>query len=960
MKKLKLFILASLMIGALGVGTGCSGKSDLAKPTEVVYDIDNDLTWEPVKDAKKYEIEALNVATGKVKTFTATRTSPKVNLGSLAQGDYEIRVRALGREGETAGEWSDVIHFKKAYETGCIYTLINDDTEYAIADYGDATGTIYIENEYRGKPVTEISSRAFKGCAEIEYVHIGNNVKRISDNAFYNCKNLKGVYFEEESKLEYLGVGSFEQCILLESFVVPEGVTVIYDSAFEYCRALKEITLHDNLTAIDAYAFSSCSALTSVTIPDSVTFLGSAAYSACTALETVTLGEGLTQVTASAFSKCKALKTITFPTEGNLTSIGASAFSECTALTSVVIPEGVTDIGSNAFSMTVEQVTGSDDEITLKVNSKLANVDLPSTITHMGASAFFGTEVYMDAYMAGESLIYVDNWLVDATVSAKATVTRLSTAAKEEEFADKELDEAVLFRDDIVGIGDSALSNFAVLEEVYLPKNLKYIGNSAFRKNVSMDTIMAEPYSVVNIGDYAFMECSILKNVVFGDGLKTIGDYVFAGCTRLENSDDNVIVPDTVESIGNMVFYATALIQKADEYGVVYADNWIVACNKNTSKVTISEDCVGIATYAFAKTRLSTLTIPNRNKLAYIMRGAFYQCEGLDMVNLTRTSVQEIGDYAFYECTSLSTINLPVNLVKIGRSAFSKCEQLDTISLSGNKLESIGDAAFYECVNLVDVEFGKALKSIGRGAFYKCNALEEIVIPGTVKTLGDYAFAQCKALEKVTIGAQVANVGNYAFANCENLKRVSLGAGVKTIGNYAFYGCGNLLNFSMNEGLEEIGAHAFSGANKLMELTLPSTLKKIGKQAFRGCASLEAIILPASVETIEEHAFYACFMMTIYVENGVVTDGWSKQWNSSYRPIVWGCTLAEDGHYVTSVTVGEDTLSNTWVQDGFTAPYRKGYTFAGWAIGHGGMAAYDAQGIVDAEVGTTLYAIWQE
>ena len=164
----------------------------------------------------------------------------------------------------------------------------------------------------------------------------------------------------------------------------------------------------------------------------------------------------------------------------------------------------------------------------------------------------------------------------------------------------------------------------------------------------------------------------------------------------------------------------------------------------------------------------------------------------------------------------------------------------------------------------------------------------------------------------------------------------------------------------MNEGLEEIGAHAFSGANKLMELTLPSTLKKIGKQAFRGCASLEAIILPASVETIEEHAFYACFMMTIYVENGVVTDGWSKQWNSSYRPIVWGCTLAEDGHYVTSVTVGEDTLSNTWVQDGFTAPYRKGYTFAGWAIGHGGMAAYDAQGIVDAEVGTTLYAIWQE
>ena len=959
MKKLKLFILASLIIGAIGVGVGCSGPSDLAQPTEVEYNLDNDLTWAPVDDAKSYQVEILNVATGEVQNLTAKRTSPKVNLGFLAQGDYEIRVRALGREGETEGEWSKVVYFKKGYETGCVYTLINDDTEYAITKYGDASGTIYIEDEYRDKPVTEISSRAFKGCADIEYVHVGNNVERIGDNAFYNCKNLKGVYFEEESKLEYIGVGSFHSCGLLESFVVPKGVTVIYDSAFEYCRSLKEITLHDNLTAIDAYAFSECSALTSVEIPDSVTFLGSAAYSGCSGVQAVTLGEGLTQVTASAFYKCTALTTINFPTEGNLTAIGASAFSECIALTSVVIPEGVSDIGASAFSMTVEQVTGSDDEITLKVNSQLADIDLPSTITHIGASAFFGTKVYMDAYMAGELLLYVDDWLVDATAQARATVKRLSTAEKEAEFADKELDEAVLFRDGIVGIGDSALSNFLLLDEVYLPNSVKYIGNSAFRKNILMDTIMAEPHSVVSIGKYAFMECSILKNVVFGDGLKSIGEYAFAACSRLDNTEDNVIIPDTVETVENMAFYGTALIQKMDEYGVVYANNWIVSCSKNTSKATISEDCVGIATYAFANTKLSTLTIPNKNKLSYIMRGAFYKCENLDMVNLTRTNVKEIGDYAFYECASLSNIDLPINLEKIGQSAFSKCEQLDTIDLSGNKLESIGDRAFFGCVNLAEVEFGKALKSIGRAAFYKCNALEEIAIPATVSSLGDYAFAQCKALEKVTIGNQVATIGNYAFANCESLKRVSLSAGVKNIGDYAFYGCTNLLIFSMSEGLETIGAHAFSGANRLMELILPSTLKSIGKQAFRGCASLETITIPASVETIDEHAFYACFMMTIYVEDGAAADAWNKMWNSSCRPVVWGCTLAEDGQYVVSVTIGEDTLSNTWCEDGFIAPYKKGYTFMGWAIENGGQVAYDAQGIADIDAGVTLYAIWQ-
>ena len=74
MKKLKLFILASLMIGAIGVGVGCSGPSDLAQPTEVEYNLDNDLTWTPVEDAKSYQVEILNVATGEVQNLTAKRT----------------------------------------------------------------------------------------------------------------------------------------------------------------------------------------------------------------------------------------------------------------------------------------------------------------------------------------------------------------------------------------------------------------------------------------------------------------------------------------------------------------------------------------------------------------------------------------------------------------------------------------------------------------------------------------------------------------------------------------------------------------------------------------------------------------------------------------------------------------------------------------------------------------------
>jgi hypothetical protein len=311
----------------------------------------------------------------------------------------------LGRHGETEGEWSKTIHFEKGYETGCVYTLINDNTEYAISKFGTATGTIYIEDEYRGKPVTEISARAFKGYSEIEYVYVGDNVKKIGDNAFYNCKNLKGVYFSEESALTAIGVGAFQQCGLLEEISIPVGVTTLRDSSFAYCRSLKEIALHDNLTAIEGLAFSDCSGLTNVVIPDSVTFLGSSAFSGCSGLQTLTIGEGLNVINSSVFYKCSALTEINFPTQGNLTSIGAGAFSECTALPAVTIPEGVTDIAANAFSMTVEVVNEEDGTQTLKVHSKLATVDIPSTVNHVGSQAFVGTKLYMDAYMVGDSLI---------------------------------------------------------------------------------------------------------------------------------------------------------------------------------------------------------------------------------------------------------------------------------------------------------------------------------------------------------------------------------------------------------------------------------------------------------------------------------------------------------------------------------------------------------------------------
>ena len=248
MKKFKILILITLLIGALGVFTGCEIGGSLAAPNQVEYNIENELTWAPVEGARGYYVEIIDVKTGADKGTSVKRTTTKLSLSFLAEGDYDIRVRALTKDESEKTQWSDTIFFQKGYETGCVYTLINDETEYRLTRYGSAPATIYIEDKYREKPVTEIGARAFKGYTVIEHVEIGDNVRTIGDNAFYGCKNLKTIKIGDS--VTEIGVSAFQSCIQLETIEFSDSVTTLKGSAFAYCRALKTIDFPDNLQSI--------------------------------------------------------------------------------------------------------------------------------------------------------------------------------------------------------------------------------------------------------------------------------------------------------------------------------------------------------------------------------------------------------------------------------------------------------------------------------------------------------------------------------------------------------------------------------------------------------------------------------------------------------------------------------------------------------------------------------------
>ena len=143
-------------------------------------------------------------------------------------------------------------------------------------------------------------------------------------------------------------------------------------------------------------------------------------------------------------------------------------------------------------------------------------------------------------------------------------------------------------------------------------------------------------------------------------------------------------------------------------------------------------------------------------------------------------------------------------------------------------------------------------------------------------------------------------------------------------------------------------------------MKLPESLTTLGDYSFRNCNGLKSVVLPESLTTINKHVFNGCNNVTFYTEYSARPQLWIGQWNSSYRPVVWGCTLSEDKTYVESFTKTAASITNSSAVNGMSAPIKEGYDFAGWATSKDGEPVYTMETLLEVENGTTLYAVWTE
>lgn len=102
----------------------------------------------------------------------------------------------------------------------------------------------------------------------------------------------------------------------------------------------------------------------------------------------------------------------------------------------------------------------------------------------------------------------------------------------------------------VTNIGDRAFIDCTGLTNVTIPKTVTFISSNAFY-NCSRLRDISIPNSVTSIGERAFYQCSNLINLTIPNSVITIGKYAFCECSQLTN----VTIGNSVTTIGEYAFY---------------------------------------------------------------------------------------------------------------------------------------------------------------------------------------------------------------------------------------------------------------------------------------------------------------------------------------------------------------------------------------------------------------------
>ncbi len=231
----------------------------------------------------------------------------------------------------------------------------------------------------------------------------------------------------------------------------------------------------------------------------------------------------------------------------------------------------------------------------------------------------------------------------------------------------------LIIPDDIEVIGEGIFMG-KDFEKIVLPKNLRFIENSAFK------------------------DCKKLKEVVFNDNLISIGEEAFSNCQSLKKIE----LAENVSYIGKKCFESCKALEQ-----VIFNDNNVI--------MTINEDAFGNCE------SLKRVVLPQ--SLRKIEKGAFNHCSSLSEINFPEF-LGFIGWGAFWGCKSLKEVDLSNHYVFIDYQAFALCG-VEQFVLPKNII-AINGMALYK-TQIKELTIPKSVRLLGRNSLM-IDTLERVYI----------------------------------------------------------------------------------------------------------------------------------------------------------------------------------------------------------------------------------------
>ncbi|MBQ6929506.1 MAG: leucine-rich repeat protein, partial [Oscillospiraceae bacterium] len=480
------------------------------------------------------------------------------------------------------------------------------------------------------------------------------------------------------------------------------------------------------------------------------------------------IGDGITYIGFNMFGGYASLKVVELPQ--TVTEIGAYAFNG-TAIEEIIIPNGVTEIKANTFS-------GCD---------KLHNVVLPQTVTAIGTQAFADC-TSLEEIKIPQNVQTIDAEAFWGCTALKSLVYGGSAQNWFDNFSDVVLSdkvnvtvegEKIIYVLNEEGTGyvlaywDDAAGKVVVAESF---RNLPVteIAEAVFAFNNDITEVVV-PENVTSIGVNAFNSCKNIKTITLPSTLMSIGSNALAGCSALET----VIFSGDAQDWYDRELYAYVPSKANTEFkgnGTVFLE--LIDHNEGTGRYTL---------YHWYNAS-GAIEIPSSfrgNPVVAIAANALAGNTDITSVTIA-DGVEYISESAFAGCTNLEEISLPESLWRIYNNVFADCGSLEKVYYPSEYNWHNGAVEFYsgnESLTNAEFEFATDWGYIDvNGQYYvtgKYNISEHIIIPAEI--LGHKIYGIIGVDENYNIAP--------AFHNCTEIKRITVSDGVEVITCNSFEGC---------------------------------------------------------------------------------------------------------------------------------------------------------------------------